>query len=108
MVQSGAAGLADLGAAALVFVVGSDVADAGVQPHGVVLDAHAVERGAQDGGVGDVVEVGPVGLDVAEEALDPRLVGRGARTPPDLTANAACAMPPSTVVLHLQLRGQAC
>jgi hypothetical protein len=43
-----------------------------VQPHGVVLDAYHGELGAQNGGVGDRVEVWPVGLDVAEETLDRR------------------------------------
>ena len=70
-VQADAAGAADRGAAAFVLVVGCDVADAGVQPHGVVLDAYHGELGAQNGGVGDRVEVWPVGLDVAEETLDP-------------------------------------
>ncbi len=67
----------DLRTAAFVLVVGRDVADAGVQPDGVVLDAYDGELGAQDRWVGDRVEVWPVGLDVAEEALDPGLVGRG-------------------------------
>ena len=47
--EADAAGAADRGAAALVLFVGGDVADAGVQPHGVVLDAHHGELGAQDG-----------------------------------------------------------
>jgi hypothetical protein len=72
--------LAASGAAALVLVVGGDVADAGVQADGVVLDADDGEFGAQDGGVADRVQVRPVGLDVAAEALDPGLVGRGARS----------------------------
>ena len=76
-----AAGAADLRAAAFVLVIRGDVADAGMQPDGVVLDAHELKLGAQDGRVGDRVEVWPVGLDVAEEALDPGLVGRGVRRP---------------------------
>jgi hypothetical protein len=45
-VQARSAGLADLRAAAFVFVVGGDVADPGVQPDRVVLDADAREFGA--------------------------------------------------------------
>ena len=59
----------DLRAAALVLVIGCDVADAGVQADGVVLDADDRELGAQDGGIVDRVEVWPVGLDMAEETL---------------------------------------
>ena len=90
-VQAGAAGAADRGAAAFVLVGGCDVADAGVQPHGVVLDAYHGELGAQNGGVGDRDEVWPVGLDVAEETLDPGLVSRGAG-PPKCCAIAHIAM----------------
>ena len=36
------------------------------------------ELGAQHGRVADLVQVRPVGLDVAEQALDPGLIGRGA------------------------------
>ncbi len=77
--EADAAGATDRRAAAFVLVIRGDVADAGVQADGVVLDAHHGELGAQDGGVIDGVEVWPVGLDVAEEALDPGLVGRGCR-----------------------------
>ena len=45
VVQALAAGGADGLAPALVFVVGGHVADAGVQPDGVVLDLDAVEFG---------------------------------------------------------------
>ena len=69
---------ADLGAAAFVLVIGGDVSDRGVQADRVVLDADDGELGAKHCGVGDRVEVWPVGLDVAEQALDPCLVGRGA------------------------------
>jgi hypothetical protein len=41
--QAGAAGLTDRGPATLVLVVGSDVADAGVQAHAVVLLEDGVE-----------------------------------------------------------------
>ena len=73
-----AAGGADPLAASFVFVVGSDVSDRGVQPDRVVFDADPSEFGSEDGGVPDAVQVRPFGLDVPEEALDPRLVGRGA------------------------------
>jgi hypothetical protein len=43
----------------------------------VVLDPDPGELGVEEGGVGDLFEVGPLGLDVPEEALDPGLVGRG-------------------------------
>ena len=67
------AGLADAVAASVVFVVGGDVADPGVQAHGVVLGADAVELGLENAGVGDLLQVRPVALDVPEQALDPGL-----------------------------------
>src|SRR3954451_10257162 len=76
--EPGAAGGADRGPAAFVLVAGGHVADACVQALGVVLMAYAGQLGAQDGGVADLVQVRPVGLDVAEQALDPGLVGGGA------------------------------
>jgi hypothetical protein len=69
--------LTDGVAAAVVFVVGGDVADAGVQSGAVVGAADAVELGVEHGWVGDLFEVRPLAFDVAEEALDPGLVGRG-------------------------------
>jgi hypothetical protein len=77
--KSLAAGLADLGAAAGVLIVGGDVADAGVQPDGVVVGADHLQFGAQLVGVADVFQMGPLALDAAEEALDRGLVGRGVR-----------------------------
>jgi len=50
---------ADRGAAAVVLVVGGDVVDAGVQPHGVVLDAQALQLGVEDSRVAGVDKVGP-------------------------------------------------
>src|SRR5215211_6388426 len=78
--ESGFAGLADRRAAALVFVVGRHIADAGVQPHAVVALPNKGELGAQHPRVPELVEVGPFGLDVAEQRFDPGLVGRGAGT----------------------------
>ncbi len=66
-----AAGLADRFAAAFVFVVGGDVADAFVEPDRVVVGSGPFELGGEDGGVGDVEQVGPLGFDVAPEGLDP-------------------------------------
>ena len=66
-----AAGLAAEFAAAGVFVGG----EGGVQAPGVVVTADRVESGAQHRWVGDLFELGPFGLDVPEEALDPGLVG---------------------------------
>jgi hypothetical protein len=70
-----AAGLADGVAAAVVFVVGGDVADAGVQPDGVVLGLDAVVFEGELAGVAGLLRVRPVGLDVSEQRLDPGLVG---------------------------------
>src|SRR5438132_6107869 len=72
--EASAAGGADPGAAALVLVVRGDVPDPGVQPDGVVLVADVGELGPQGGRVADPVEVRPVGLDMAEQALDPGLI----------------------------------
>jgi hypothetical protein len=47
-----------------------------VQPHPVVALADQGELGAQHRRIPDLVEVGPFGLDVAEQRLDPGLVGR--------------------------------
>ncbi len=69
--ESGLARLADRRAAALVLVVGGDVADAGVQPHAVVALADQRELGAQHRRVTDGEQVGPLGLDVAGQRLDP-------------------------------------
>jgi hypothetical protein len=62
----------------MVLVVGGDVADAGVQPHGVVLLADMVEFDGELTRITDLLQVRPLGLDVAEQRLDPGLVGRGA------------------------------
>jgi len=73
--QAVASGLAQGVAAAMVLVVGGDVADAGVQPDGVVLLADRVQLQCQLGGVVDLLQVRPVGLDVPEQTLVPGLVG---------------------------------
>jgi len=45
MHEADAAGAADRGAAAFVLVIRGDVADGGMQAHGVVLDAHELKLG---------------------------------------------------------------
>lgn len=60
----------------LVLVVGRDVADAGMQADRVVVGADDGQLGTQDRGVGDGEQMRVLGFDVAEERLDPRLVGR--------------------------------
>ena len=65
--EAGLAGLADRRTAALVFVVGGDVPDSGVQPHAVVALTNKGELGAQHGRVTDGVQMWPFGLDVAEQ-----------------------------------------
>jgi FtsP/CotA-like multicopper oxidase with cupredoxin domain len=78
--EAGAARLADGGPAALVLVVGGDVADAGVQPQVVVLLAHGLQLARQVGRVGEPAQVRPLVLDMAEQRLDVGLVGRRAGT----------------------------
>lgn len=73
--------LADGFAAAFVFVVGGDVADALVEPDAVVVVADAGEFGVEHGGVGDRFEVWPLVLDVSEQGLDPGLIGRSVGSP---------------------------
>jgi hypothetical protein len=70
------AGFADRGAAAFVLVVGGDVTDGLVEADGVVVDPDTFELSAQHRGVIDLIEVGPLELDVPEQRLDPGLVGR--------------------------------
>ena len=72
--------LADLFASAGVLVVGGDVADAGAQAGLVVVAAGASQLGVERGRVADLFEVGVLGFEVPEEALDPGLVSGGAGT----------------------------
>jgi hypothetical protein len=67
LLESGLACLADRRTAALVLVVGGDLADPGVQPYPVVALPHDRELGAQGRRIADRVQVGPFGLDVAEQ-----------------------------------------
>src|SRR3979490_3237458 len=76
--ESALTGSSDPWAAAVVLVGWGDVADPGVESHGVVLVADDRQLGPEDFRVTDPVEVWPLGFDVAEQALDPGLVGRGA------------------------------
>ena len=57
-------------------VVGGDVSDAGVQADGIPVRPYDGEFGAQNSRVGDRVQVRVLGLEVAIEALDPRLIRR--------------------------------
>lgn len=78
------AGLADRFSSSLVLVVGRDVADRLMQAHRVVLDPHAGELGFEHDRVVDVLEMGPLALDVTEQRLDPRLIRRRVRPAPVL------------------------
>ena len=64
-----------------MFVIGGDVADRGVQTARCCTGRGPVELGDQIAGVSDLLQVGPLALDVTEEGLDPRLIGRGVRAP---------------------------
>jgi len=68
--------LADRVTSSFVFVVGGDEAHGRVQPHGVVLGSTAIELQGELTGVADLLQVRPLALDVPEQSLDPRLVGR--------------------------------
>ena len=91
------AGCADGVAAAVVFVVGGDVADRFVQPDAVVVDPDAFEFGGEHGRVGDRRQVWVLAFDVAPQRLDPRLVGRGRRAPKFYTAPRTGGSADSTV-----------
>ena len=52
--QAGGTGSADAGPAAVMLIIGGDVADRGVQPGGVVLGADPVKLGVQRGRVADL------------------------------------------------------
>ena len=67
LLESCLAGLADVLAATFVFVVGGDVADAGVQADAVPVRLQPAELGAQHGRFGDGQQVRPLGLEVTEE-----------------------------------------
>jgi hypothetical protein len=74
--EPGLSGFADGLPSSLVFVVGCDVADAGVESNGIPMLAGDGEFGEQGGGVLDGEQVRELGLEVAVEALDPGLIGR--------------------------------
>jgi hypothetical protein len=54
----------------LVFVVGCDVADRGMQPDCVVFKPCAFELGFEFAGMADLLQVRPLALDVPEQGLD--------------------------------------
>lgn len=80
-VEACPAGVADGLAAAVVLVVGGDVADAFVESDLVVVGPEPVELGFEAAGVGDLVQVGPFAVEVSEERLDPGLVVGGGGPP---------------------------
>lgn len=63
VVEAGAASVSEGLTSAVVLVVGSDVADAFVEPDGVVVGPEPVEFGFQVAGVGDLVQVGPLAFE---------------------------------------------
>jgi hypothetical protein len=72
--QAGLSGLADASSAPLVLVVGSDIADPGMESYPIPVRLQMVEFGPQHGRVPDRFQVRMLGLQVAEEALDPGLI----------------------------------
>jgi hypothetical protein len=50
----------------VMLVVGGDIADAGVQPDGVVFDPHSVQLWGELAGVADAFQARSLALDVAE------------------------------------------
>ncbi|HET9565051.1 MAG TPA: hypothetical protein VFP27_11255 [Mycobacterium sp.] len=74
--EPGLSCFADRITSSFVFVVGTDVSDAGMQPDPVPVLAGDGEFGAQGGRVGDGEQVRVLDFEVPVEALDPGLVGR--------------------------------
>ena len=72
--ETGGAGAADSRAAAVVFVVGADIPDGGVQPHGVVLGAYPGEFAPQGAGVVDGLQDRVI-VYSRPAAMDPRPKG---------------------------------
>ena len=79
--QARLAVFADLLATAAVFVVRGHISHAGVQPDGIPEHLKTIKLGPQDGGFGNFQQVRVLGLEMAEERFDPRLVGRCAGSP---------------------------
>ena len=75
--ESVSSSAADGGSLSLVFLVGGDVADAGVEPDRVAVGSLDVELGAEHVDVFDEFEVGVLGFEVTEQRLDPGLVRWG-------------------------------
>ncbi len=73
------AGGSDRLAFAPVFLVGSDIPDAGMEANLVVLSAPDLEFGSEHVDVLDAFQVGVLAFEVPEQRLDPCLVGGGAR-----------------------------
>ncbi len=77
--EPGLPGLANGLAPSFVLVVGCHVPDAGMQPDPVVLRAKRIQLGPQQRRFLDGQQVRVLRFEVAEERLDPGLVGRRAR-----------------------------
>ena len=86
LLESVLALVADLVALSGVFVVGGDVSDAFVEPHRVVVVPDAFEFSGEIGWVVERFEVGVFAFDVAEQRLDPGLVG-GCGPPPEVLSD---------------------
>ena len=78
--------LADLVALSGVFVVGGDIADVFVEPYCVVVESDAFEFSGEIGGIVERFELGVHTFGVAEQRLDPGLVG-GCGPPPEVLSD---------------------
>ena len=85
----------------MVLVVGGDVADPGVQPHGVVVLPHDGQLCPQNGWGTDREQVRVLGLEVPVQAFDPGLVGRGTGPAEVLGDRAHCQEFPRGPGCHL-------
>src|ERR671910_1432087 len=100
--QSVGPGFTERVAAPFAFVVGGDVADAGVQPDGVVFGPDVVKFGFEFAGVADLLQVWPLALDVAEEGFDPGLVAARSRPAEPLHDRAGGHELPGRMAAHLR------
>ncbi len=86
LLESVLALVADLVALPGVFVVGGDVTDTFVEPHRVVVVPDAFVFSGEVGWIVERFEVGVFAFDVAEQRLDPGLVG-GCGAPPEVLSD---------------------
>ena len=66
-------------AAAGVLVVGGHVPDGLVESNRIVFHSHSFQFDIKCGGIGDGLQARRLAFDVAEERLDPGLIGRSVR-----------------------------